>query len=217
MGSPMAIITPYVCAHLCVCMCRWRRVYRWKRRRSWTQLYFCFFGIRGDPVLSKRYPNLPSGPNQHTHSRSSCGTIDLAVCWFYRSGCSLKGDWEVVLWCPKAWEGEGGRREWSIAKGECACDCVCVQVGQGGEGSHKAVDVSVYVWDSGMWGRRGGHAARDIPLIPDLISTLGTEYMHTQRETDRQTARQEEGGAEVHVFIPNWNGKEEEMFSFLLI
>ncbi len=101
----------HVCAHSCVCLCRWRLVYHRKCRRSCTQLYLCFFGIRGDPTLSKRYPNLPSRPNQHTHSRSSCGTIDLAVCWFNRSGCLLKGDWEGLLWCPKAWEDEGGRGE----------------------------------------------------------------------------------------------------------
>lgn len=60
-------------------------------------LLLLFGGIRGDQTLCKRYPNLPTGPNQQTHSRSSCGTIDLAICWFNRSGCLLKGDWEGLL------------------------------------------------------------------------------------------------------------------------
>ncbi len=52
-------------------------------------------------------------------------------------------------------------------------------------------------------GGEGGHARRDIPLIPDLISTLGTKYIHTRihtlgdclidKKTDRQTDRQNEG------------------------
>lgn len=45
----------------------------------------------------------------------------------------------------------------------------------------------------------GGHAAWDIPLIPDLISTLSTKNIHTrinthtQGVTDRKPDRQTEG------------------------
>jgi len=67
-----------------------------------------FLGLEG----IQHCPNLilTCCPDQtNTHYRSSCRTIDLAVCWFNRSGSLLKGDWEGLLWCPKAWEGEGGK------------------------------------------------------------------------------------------------------------
>lgn len=33
-------------------------------------------------------------------------------------------------------------------------------------------------------GGEGGHATSDIPLIPKLISTLGTEYIHRHQKVE---------------------------------
>lgn len=59
---------------------------------------------------------------------------------------------------------------------------VCIQVGQGGEGLHKAVDVRVCFGEWNVREERG-----DIPLMPGLISTLGTEYIHIRIHTHTDT------------------------------